>query len=88
MLYTWHFGDGSAPYSTPKQGAPYPKPGSRDIIHRYEQADEVSVSVDVTYRARFQINGGEWQEIPEDIPTTGSPTVALEVVSGSPLLVG
>jgi hypothetical protein len=66
--YTWHHGDGrTTATSTP--GAPYP---SREITYRYSDAQTtVRPRVDVTYSARFRVNGGAWQDIDETVTITG-----------------
>lgn len=66
--YTWHHGDGTTT-TTSTPGAPYP---SREITYRYADArTTVRPSVDVTYSARFRVNGGAWQGIGETVTITG-----------------
>lgn len=66
--YTWHHGDGQTTATT-SPGAPYP---SKEITYRYSDADiTVRPRVDVTYSARFRVNGGAWQDIPETLTIAG-----------------
>ena len=82
--YTWHHGDGTtATTSTP--GAPYP---AKEITHSYLDAEvTVGHSVDVTYTARFRVEGGDWQGIDETVTIAGPPT-ALRISEATPLLSG
>jgi hypothetical protein len=82
--YHWVFGDGSeATTATP--GDPYP---AKTVTHRYSDAQvTVSAHVEVTYSARFSVNGGEWEEIPETVTTVGPPSV-LRIAEADPLLSG
>lgn len=85
VSYTWHYGDGST-RQTDGPGAPYP---SKEITYRYHDAHvTVSASVDVTYGARFRVNGGAWQGIPQQVTVAGPETdlrvsEATAVLSGS-----
>jgi hypothetical protein len=84
VRYAWHFGDG-ADRSGAEPGAAYPDLG---ITHVYREAGvTVHPSVDVTYHGRYRVNGGGWQDIPEELTVTGSP-VALQVLTATPHLVG
>lgn len=82
--FVWHYGDGmSTTTSTP--GAPYP---AKDITHNYLDAHTtVQTSVDVTYSARFQVGGGNWQDIPETVTIAG-PASALRISEATALLSG
>ncbi|MGH3365743.1 MAG: hypothetical protein ACRDOY_00885 [Nocardioidaceae bacterium] len=82
--YTWHHGDGTtATTSTP--GAPYP---SKEITHSYTDAHvTVSPSVDVTYSARFRVNGGPWQDIDETVTIAG-PASDLRISEATAVLSG
>ena len=82
--YRWVFGDGgSATTSVP--GAPYP---AKTIVHRYADAQvTVSPHVEVTYTARFRVNGGAWQDIDGTVTTVG-PSTSLRVAEASPVLSG
>jgi hypothetical protein len=71
--YTWHFDsglpDGTRTTSTP--GAPYP---DLDVTYAYQDAHTtVRPSVDVTYSARFSVDGGTWQTIPDTVTIEGEP---------------
>lgn len=72
--YTWHWGDGTTD-TTETPGRPFP---ATDVTHTYVHATDegppLEVSVDVTYSARYRVNGGEWQAIPETITIPGAPT--------------
>jgi len=82
--YTWHHGDGTtATTSTP--GAPYP---AMDITHDYAHAHTtVQPSVDTTYTARYRVNNGPWQTIPQTVTITG-PTTNLRIAEATPVLSG
>lgn len=71
--YTWHWGDGASE-TTNTPGHPYP---STDVTHTYIHATDANVpvqlSVDVTYTARYRVNGGVWQDIPETLTIPGPP---------------
>lgn len=82
--YTWHHGDGSSA-TTSGPGAPYP---SKEVTHHYSDADvTVRPSVDVTYTARFRVNGGAWQDIDETVAVSG-PQGSLRVTEATALLAG
>ena len=82
--YTWHHGDGTT-NTTATPGAPYP---SKDITYRYVDAHTtVTPRVDVTYTARFRVNGGPWQYIDETVTTTG-PTSDLRISEATAVLSG
>jgi hypothetical protein len=82
--YTWQHGDGGRT-TTESPGAPYP---SKEIIHRYADAGTtVRPRVDVTYSARFRVNGGVWQDIDETVTITG-PEGSLRVSEATPTLSG
>ncbi|HEX6248495.1 MAG TPA: hypothetical protein VFZ64_11540, partial [Nocardioidaceae bacterium] len=81
--YTWHHGDGTtAVTSTP--GAPYP---AKDVVHQYVASSTVQPRVDVTYTARFRVNGGAWQDIDETVTMTG-PEGNLQVAEAAATLSG
>ena len=82
--YTWHHGDGtSTQTSTP--GARYP---AKEVVHEYTDAQvTVSPSVDVTYSARFRVNGSAWQEIPETVTISG-PQGSLRIAEATAVLSG
>jgi hypothetical protein len=82
--FAWSFGDGEM-LETATAGAPYP---AKDVVHEYADADvTVAPKVDVTYTARFRVNGGPWQEIPQTV-TIGGPPTSLDVLEATPVLVG
>ncbi len=82
--YTWHHGDGTTA-STETPGARYP---AKDVVHEYTDAHTtVSPSVDVTYTARFRVNGGAWQDIPETVTITG-PGGSLRIAEATAVLSG
>lgn len=82
--YVWHYGDGEV-RKTASPGAPYP---SKEITYRYSDAHRtVRLRVDVTYRARFRVNGGQWQAIPDTVSITG-PEGTLRVSEAAPVLSG
>jgi hypothetical protein len=82
--YTWHYGDGSSSTTT-SPGAPYP---AKDITYSYSDAHvTVRPRVDVTYTARFRVNGGAWQDIDETVTIAG-PEGSLRVSEATPVLSG
>jgi hypothetical protein len=82
--YTWHHGDGSAA-TTSSPGSPYP---SKEITYRYSDAHTtVRPRVDVTYSARFRVNGGPWQDIDETVTIAG-PEGSLRISEATPVLSG
>lgn len=82
--YTWDHGDGTT-LTTSTPGAPYP---SKEITHSYTDAHvTVAPRVDVTYTARFRVNGGGWQDIDETVTIAGPPT-ALRISEATALLSG
>jgi hypothetical protein len=84
--YAWHWGD-SATTTTSTPGAPYP---STDVTHTYRRATRgdapMVLSVDVTYQARYRVDGGDWIDIPETITVDG-PATAMPIKQASPVLV-
>ncbi len=84
--YTWHWGDGTTG-TTDTPGHPYP---STDVTHMYVHAtpphQPLQVSVDVTYSARYRVDGGAWQDIPQALTITGEPR-NLPVKQASAVLV-
>ena len=82
--YLWVFGDGSSATTT-TPGDPYP---AKTVVHRYTDARvTVHPHVEVTYSARFRVNGGSWQDIPESVTTVG-PDETLRIAEATPLLSG
>jgi hypothetical protein len=81
--FHWIYGDGSdATTSTP--GAAYP---SKAIVHRYLRLGTVRPHVDVTWSARWRVNGGAWADVPGTVTTDG-PSSDLRVVEATPNLSG
>lgn len=81
--YRWHHGDGTSSTTT-GPGRPYP---STDVTHTYRQSGEgLRPSVDVTYRVRYRVNGGAWQDLSTPITATG-PAATLRVTEAPPVLV-
>ncbi len=82
--YTWRHGDGTTT-ETSSPGEPYP---SKEITYRYSNAHTtVRPRVDVTYTARFRVNGGSWRDIDETVTVLG-PEGSLEVSEATPTLSG
>ncbi len=82
--FTWHHGDGTVATTT-DPGAPYP---AKDITYAYTHAHiTVQTSVDVTYTARFRVNGGTWRDIPDTVTIAG-PATALRISEATALLSG
>lgn len=82
--YRWVFGDGAST-TTVTPGGPYP---TKDVVHRYSDARvTVHPHVEVTYAARFRVNGGSWQDIGETVTTVG-PDATLRVAEAIPMLSG
>ncbi len=72
--YRWSWGDGTTT-SSRTAGQPYP---SKDVTHTYLRATDpnssVALRVDVTYAARYRVDGGPWQTIPDVMTIPGPPT--------------
>lgn len=82
--FHWIYGDG-ATETTTEPGAPYP---AKTIVHQYIDAHvTVHPSVDAVYAARFRVDGGEWQDIPQTITIPGPP-VDLRIREATPVLSG
>lgn len=84
--YGWEWGDGSTS-TTSTPGRPYP---ATDVTHTYVHAADngsgMSLSVGVTYTARYRVDGGGWQTIPDVLTIPGTPR-ALPVKQASAVLV-
>lgn len=84
--YTWHWGDGSTDTTT-TPGQPYP---SKEVTHTYRHATHrgpgMALSVDVTYTARYRVDGGAWQTVPDTLTIPGAATL-LPVKEASAVLV-
>ncbi len=66
--YTWHHGDGTTAQHR-DAGRALPGQGRRPRVP--DAHTTVSPSVDVTYTARFRVNGGAWQDIAETVTIAG-----------------
>ncbi len=65
LVYRWSFGDGTTAETT-SLGQRYP--AESDIRHVYEQSSlaaggAYTVTVDVTFAARYRVNGGAWEAL-------------------------
>ncbi len=60
--FGWQFGDGES-LVTSEPGAPYP---DLEVTHRYLKKGKVAPSVDTTYTATYQVNGGPWVDVAGD----------------------
>lgn len=62
--YHWDFGDGGT-LETLSPGQPYP--AESDVRHTYQQSSlstsVFTVSVEITFAARYRVNGGAWQSL-------------------------
>ena len=85
--YTWVFGDG-ATSTTATAGVPYDgEPiGSDAIVHRYLEPGDVTLRVDVEYRAEFTVDGGSPQVIPGSADVTGTSADLTVVEARSQLI--
>jgi hypothetical protein len=75
--WTWHPGnstDTDDQWSTSDPGTAYYDGVDLDSLNvfHYLEAGTVNPSVDVTYTGRFQVNGGDWQDIPGDLTEPGT----------------
>ena len=82
-VWTWRFGDGAS-VVTDRPGSAYPR---LDITHRYLTKGRVVVSLDTTYRGRYRVDGGGWNDVQGEVTIPGDPA-ELEVVTATPTLVG
>ena len=81
--YRWHHGDGTSSTTT-GPGRPYP---ATDVTHTYQRsAEALRPSVDVTYRVRYRVNAGAWQDLSSTITAAG-PAATLRVTEAPPVLV-
>ncbi|MDH2415213.1 hypothetical protein [Nocardioides sp. CER19] len=81
--FTWHFGDRTET-RTSKPGAAYP---ALDVTHRYLEKGTVSPSVDTTWEADYQLDGGAWAPVDGTVTIAGAPQ-RLTIRSATPVLVG
>ncbi|MGH3473190.1 MAG: hypothetical protein ACRDPG_14230 [Nocardioidaceae bacterium] len=86
VAYVWTWGDGSQTTTT-SPGRPFP---ARDVTHTYVHAADdqhpVELSVDVSYRARYRVDNGAWQRIPQRLTVAG-PLTRMPVKQASAVLV-
>jgi hypothetical protein len=71
VSYRWSFGDGTV-RTTQARGRHGP---DRSVTHAYATPASVEVSVRTTYRARYKVDGGSAQEIPDPVAVDGPVTV-------------
>lgn len=82
--YAWNFGDGTHAAST-TPGRAYPH---KDLTHRYLHSHiTAEPSVDVTYAARYRVDGGPWTPIPGTVTVPGD-TIDLQIAEAVPVLSG
>ncbi|HEU5033779.1 MAG TPA: hypothetical protein VFT62_03370 [Mycobacteriales bacterium] len=82
--FHWVFGDGASE-DTATAGAPYP---SKEIVHKYLDAHvTVEHHLEVTWAARYSVNGGPWRDVPGTVTRTG-PATALRIAEATPALSG
>jgi len=81
--FLWVFGDGET-LTTQTPGAAYPV---KDVLHRYQRTGSVQHHVEVTWTARWSLNGGAFQDVPGRVTTTG-PQSGLRIVEATPNLSG
>lgn len=82
--FRWVHGDGTTAV-TRTPGAAYP---AKDIVHRYQQAHvTVRHHVEVTWTARWSLNGGPLQGVDGTVTTVG-PATPLRVAEATPALSG
>jgi hypothetical protein len=82
--FHWVFGDGASE-DTQTAGAPYP---AKEIVHRYLDAHvTVRHHLEITWSARYRMNGGAWQDVPGTVTRSGTET-ALRVSEATPALSG
>lgn len=82
--FRWVHGDGTAAV-TQTPGAAYP---AKDVVYRYQQAHvTVSHHVEITWTARWSLNGGPYQDVDGTVTTVG-PDTSLRVAEATPTLSG
>ena len=78
--FRWVHGDGTAAV-TQTPGAAYP---AKDVVYRYQQAHvTVSHHVEITWTARWSLNGGPYQDVDGTVTTVG-PDTPLRVAEATP----
>jgi len=84
--YLWNWGDATTT-TTRTAGRPYP---SKEVTHTYVRATHdaasMALSVDVTYAARYRVDDGPWQTIP-DVMTIAGPPTSMPVKQATAVLV-
>lgn len=86
--YRWVHGDGTTD-DTDWGGRPWQR-GVRVaslITHTYDDTARLSVRVDTTWRARYRVGAGTWQDVPGTVTIQGDPT-SLRIRSAEPRLTG
>lgn len=87
--YIWHSGEAeSEPWSTTDPSHRLRDDEQPEDMNHYVYADAdvtVNASVDVVYQGKFQVDGGEWQDIPATLTVTGDPE-SLEIREAHGLL--
>jgi hypothetical protein len=83
QAFSWHFGDRTG-RTTSRPGAAYP---TLDVTHRYLRKGTVAPSVDTTWTADYQLDGGAWGPVNGTVTRTGAPQ-QLTIKSATPVLVG
>jgi len=83
VLYTWDFGDGSAPLTGTDPGAPWP---NHTVSHVYEAPGAVTISLRTEWDAAFRVAGtSTWLPVAGRAVTTQT-TNPIEVVTATPRL--
>ena len=83
VLYTWDFGDGSAPLTGTDPGAPWP---NHTVSHVYETPGTVTISLRTEWDAAFRVAGtSTWLPVAGRAVTTQS-TDPIEVLTATPRL--
>lgn len=83
VRYRWDWGDGTTT-ETDTAGRPYP---ADDVTHTYvhatDEGQQLALSVDVTYAARYSVDGATWIAIPETTTIAGpATTMPIKQASG------
>jgi hypothetical protein len=82
--FHWVFGDGASE-DTHTAGAPYP---AKEIVHKYLDAHvTVRHHLEITWTARYRVNGGAWQDVPGTVTRAG-PESVLRIAEATPALSG
>ena len=81
--FVYHFGDGSSFGPTTSPGGVYP---DGHVVHTYARPGHYDTHVDVTFGARFRINGGAWVDLPDTV-TVRQPSTTVTVREAKGVLV-